>query len=89
MLVRLFTEDTNRKAIVQTVSRYFESFTLFSAVGYWQGKPEQSLCVEIDVSKDAPSNWLVRVRCIASEIKTLCRQDAVLMQRVQTQTGIL
>jgi hypothetical protein len=89
MLIRLLTEDVNRNAIVAIVSRYFDSFTLFSAVGYWQGKSEQSLCIEIDVSQDAPPNWLVRVECIASEIKTLCKQDAVLMQRVKTDTKIL
>jgi hypothetical protein len=44
-LFRLYTES--RENIPQLVSRYFEGFTVYRAVGYWQGQPEASDSIDI------------------------------------------
>jgi len=88
MLVRLFTEDKNYDAVVKIVGRYFNNFSVLPYKGYWLGKPEPALCIEIDML-NAPPNWLARVKCIASEIKTINKQQTVLLQKIQTQTEIL
>jgi len=47
MIYRLHTENVGRKGIAEMVSKYFQGFTLIDATGYYKGKAERSLVIEI------------------------------------------
>lgn len=66
---RLYTEHL----APTIVSRHFDGFTMSSARGYWQGKAEQSVCVEIiGRPEDRP-----KVETLAREIREQYRQAEV------------
>ena len=44
---RLYTEDKNRKWLIREVSKHFMSFTVYNVIGFWKGKQEKSLVIEI------------------------------------------
>lgn len=77
MLYRIYTEDKNRETIAGIVGNYFPGFTLISATGYWNGKAEQSLIVEIVGER----HHGLDVRAIAHQIKAINKQEAVLITR--------
>ena len=44
---RIYTEDKRRATIVRAIAKQFESFTLQPTTGYYRGKPEKSIVLEI------------------------------------------
>jgi hypothetical protein len=44
---RIYTEDKNKRAILRLASAQFESFTVQRTEGYYRGKREQSIVLEI------------------------------------------
>jgi hypothetical protein len=46
-IYRIYTEEKNKKAIVNLIGRQCDSFTLQSTLGYYQGKAEKSIVIEI------------------------------------------
>lgn len=78
MLYRIFTEHKNLPAIKCIVADWFDGCTMFEAVGYWQGKREKSLCIEIWGHED----WWA-IKAIVSAIKRVNSQDAVLVQQIE------
>jgi len=80
MLYRLFTENKKKKQICQLVSNSFSGFTVFEAIGYWQGESEKSLCIEI-YSTSANADVLINKVCRA--ICCLNKQDVVLLQKIK------
>lgn len=89
MLYRLLTEDKNRSDIIKIIGRFFESFTLLSAVGYWRGQAEQSLIIEIDATSLDVPNVRERVEAIAEEICTSNNQECVLQQSWMVESDII
>jgi hypothetical protein len=83
MLYRILTEDTNRDAIVELASRSFDSFSLVPILGYWKGKPESSLAIELDTDQEA------KVQILAHDIRTANKQEAVLVQRIETVSNLV
>lgn len=53
MLYRFYIGSNNATGELETVkaikliSKYFQGFTAYNALGYWEGKPENSLIVEV------------------------------------------
>ena len=87
MLYRIQTENKNRKVIEQLVSVHFTEFSIYTQIGYWQGKREKSLCIEI-VSDDSPE--------VALQISKLCKaicahnkQDCVLVQTMPAEVNFI
>lgn len=85
MLYRIVTEDCPpgtkpncytfyREHIIEIVSRYFDGFTLIPCLGYWQGKPENTIIIEI-----IAENAMPQIRAIAKEIRTANKQQSVLI----------
>lgn len=70
----IYTEDVNREAIVALCNEHLPGYTLIPALGYWQGKAEQSLVIE-HVGEDAGRKMVE----LAIAIKQLNRQDSVLL----------
>ncbi len=57
--------------MLRVISRKFESFTLQST-GYYRGRPEKSIVVEIVGAADAQIKWLAeRIRAINKQASVL------------------
>jgi hypothetical protein len=80
---RLYTEDTNRNAILQILAKHVQSYTMFTGVlGGWEGTTENSLVIElIGVSYNV-------VATIATAIKEANKQDAVLYTAHEIKTKL-
>ena len=78
MLYRIYTERKRVKAIRDIVSSHYEGYTLTGATGYWRKTREKSLIVEIITE----AKELDKIRIIAEKIKSLNKQEAVLIQEI-------
>ena len=63
-IYRLYTENKHRSFIEHLVARYFSGFTIYKAIGYWQGKKEKSLVIEI-VSDSGGAYVFINLICKA------------------------
>lgn len=85
MTYRILTENKNKTQIAEIVSRRFEGFTLLDGQGYWKGNSEGSLVVEIDCDKKKEKD----IRFIAQRIKLANKQEAVLVQKIKSESVII
>ena len=47
-MIRILTEDKNRETIYRILGTYaVDSFTVTPAIGFWKGKEENSLAIDI------------------------------------------
>ena len=75
----IYTEDTDREAIVKIVSKEFSSATLHPGqIGLWHGTEESSLSIEI-IGHESSRGAVLKV---AAEIKSHNRQEAVMVTEV-------
>ena len=72
-LHRIYTEDFRRKTLVRALSKKFASFTLQPTTGYFAGKAEKSIVLEILGATDAEIKWL------AERIRKINQQSSVLV----------
>ena len=85
MLYRIITEDKGTsytQDIVDLVTSRFRSFTLYYGLGYWKGKPESNLTIEIymDLNPGEEKEILEKVQFLAFDIRDLLNQESVLVQ---------
>ena len=77
MLFRLYvgcnneTKKLEDKKAVKITAKQFEGFTAFKGLGYWQGKPEESLILEIETEKRK------NVIKLAKDLALGLKQDAI------------
>jgi len=82
MLYRLYIGTNNKtgkledKKAIQLTSRRFNGFTTFKGLGYWQGKPEKSLIIEIETKKEQS------VKVLAIELAKKLKQDAIGLAKI-------
>ena len=90
MLYRIFTENVpaNRSEVERTVSKYFGGYTVFDSVGYWNGRKENSLCIEV-VTDIEPANIKKLVKKLAEDIRVVNNQEAVLVQKLEVETFLI
>lgn len=84
-LYRIYTEDKNRERIEEEVSKYFDGFTIYEAIGYWKREKEKSLVIEI-----LRSGWDYKqgtAETLAENIRILNKQEVVLLTE-QKVTGL-
>lgn len=79
---RIYTEDKNRKGIVDIVKTRFDGFTLFEGTGYWKGQPERSLIIEIITPCNSGDDKAIAD--IAADIKFINQQEAVFITKSST-----
>lgn len=79
-MLRILTEDKNRKLIVSLVSLYFEGFTIIPSIGFWKGEREKALTIEI--ATDNPKEDYKKAKKIAEIIKLFNEQETVLVQYI-------
>lgn len=65
------TKKLERAKAERIISQHIRAFTAYTALGYWQGKAEKSLIVEIDGERSAT------VRKIVKQLKIELKQDAI------------
>lgn len=70
------TGQIDRAAIERAAGQKFPGFTLIDALGYWQGKSEKSLIVQIE-TLDRKA-----VIALALELKKDLRQEAIGLQEL-------
>lgn len=83
MLYRILTENKNKRDLLSLASGYFEGFTAIEGLGYWQGKGEQSLILEVETSDGAA------VKRLANDIKIFNSQQAVLVEVVSNKSFLI
>ena len=76
-LYRIYTENKNREKIEEEVSKYFEGFTVYEAIGYWKMIKEKSLVIEILTKNVVESGLEINVICRA--IKSFNEQESILL----------
>ena len=67
---RLYTE--NKKNIDGITSKLFDGFTLLKGTGYWRGKREGCLIIEILADKETKN-----IEVLANTIKRVNKQESV------------
>lgn len=83
MLYRILTENINKNGITELTSRLFEAFTLYEGVGFWRGTKENNLTIELDTDQ------VSKVKLLASRIKRLNTQEAVLIQTLNIMSALV
>ncbi len=91
MLYRLFTEarPDYMERIIAIVGSKFDGFTLLPGLGYYQGKPEPCVIVEIAVPDTDRSNHGLVVQALAEEICRVNNQECVLVQKIDTASVMI
>jgi hypothetical protein len=79
---RIYTEEKNKKGIVDQVARDIESFTLQPTLGYYRQRAEKSIVIEIVGAKRRDIDRL------AKRIRTMNGQKSVLVLEVSAAVGI-
>jgi hypothetical protein len=69
---RIYTEDLNRADVLRLAAAKFENFTLQPTTGYFQGKAEDSIVIEIVQAQEKD------VAELAKSIRRLNGQKSVL-----------
>jgi len=84
-MFRICTENVNQDEIAKIVGKKFDAFNLVTGVGFWKGQKENSLTIEIvgdDIKIDD-------INSIATEIKNVNNQDAVLVQKIENKNWLI
>jgi hypothetical protein len=66
--------------LLRVISKQFESFTLQPTTGYYRGKPEKSIVLELVGAKESQVKWL------AARIREINRQASVLVITLNGRT---
>lgn len=70
---RIYTQDADKDAVISIVTENFESFTVQPTTGYYQGKPESSIVIEIVGAKQP------QIDRVAKDIRKITSQSSVLV----------
>ena len=73
MLYRIITEKTDI-VLNPIIGRYYDSYTIIDARGYWQDVPENSIVIEIVTDSEED----IKTKYLALEIKEVNGQESVL-----------
>jgi hypothetical protein len=74
---RIYTEKKNKKAIVDLIAKQFDGFTLQPTLGYYRGKAEESIVIEIVGATAA------KIKRLAGQIGRMNGQQSVLILRIE------
>lgn len=75
---RLYTEDKNRDATLDLISRWFDNFTVTLGTAYWHKKKECTVIIEI-IDDGQCKGMLRSIKLIAGVIKSRNNQDEILL----------
>jgi hypothetical protein len=76
---RIYTEDKNKRGILRLASAQFESFTVQPTDGYFRGRREQSIVLEIVGARPRQIEQLARqIRRMNGRLNCYCASAAPL-----------
>ena len=82
-MYRILTERKNVELVKETLGGLGLDYTVYYGDGSWHGQPEASMSIELDnVSADT-------ARQVASAIKQINHQEAVLLQEIAASNQFL
>lgn len=70
---RIYTENWNQEKIEDLLSIHFDGFTILRTKGFWKGKEEEGLIIEIMTRNET------LIKTIGETIKKQNHQEAVLI----------
>ncbi len=82
-MYRILTERKNPKKVKAVLRLLGLNYTLVDAEGSWQGQTESSIAIELD-----GITWRKALQ-VAQLIKTMNRQQAVLLQTIPTSSRLI
>lgn len=88
MIIRICTEDKNHEQVRELCAKRFDAFTIYHGLGAWKGVLEPSLTIEIAII-GAPFGWQEAVVTLARDIKALNRQEAVLIEYIESANVLI
>ena len=105
MILKICTEAKNEGAVFDIVSDYYDAFAVYTGTGSWKGEKERCLMIEIAVlpGEEARSlavdRWIItprecteakrNAREIATRIKLMNKQEAVLVEFIQSTNELI
>jgi len=73
---RIYTEEKNKRPILHLAAKSFESFTVQPTLGYYRGRPEKSIVIEIIGATAKAINALARkIRKMNGQIRARDQAD--------------
>lgn len=78
---RIYTEYVHTRHIAEIVNKYFDSYSMFSGIGFWKGAKERSLVIEVIVDAVEPDP--IDIIAICREINTVNHQKCCLVTSEQ------
>ena len=76
------TKELESEKIIKIVSEYYKGFSCYEILGYWEGKSEKALKIEIAV-EDTDINKLA-VTSLTKELKMELEQDSIMVEKVNS-----
>jgi hypothetical protein len=92
MIIRISTERKNIRWLCELIGEFYPCFTIYKTIGFWRGKREKSVVLEIDtVDFNHTQNLLLdlNIKIICRKICGYNRQDCVLVQKIESETILL
>ena len=92
MVIRISTERKRVSWLCGLVGEFFDGFTVYKTIGYWQGKREKSIVFEIDTTGFDRIQRLLLDTNLHMIVKKICgynRQNCVLVQKIESETVLL
>lgn len=80
-IYRICTEAKQVERISTFAGNMFEGCSIWQGVGYWRGKQEQSLMIEVFTTGDI--GMKLAVLEFAKNVKAINEQEAVLVQEIE------
>jgi len=79
---RIYTEEKNKKSIVALVSHQCESFTVQPTLGYYRGRAEKSIVIEIAGASE------LKIKRLADRIRKMNGQQSILILRLHGESEV-
>jgi hypothetical protein len=85
-LYRIYTENKNLNKVRNLLNVCFECYTIIDGQGTWKSKGEKSIIVELILNGEVNEK---RVYAVAESIKTINKQEAVLITAHEVETRLI
>lgn len=90
MLVRILTENKNYSNIMALIKQYFDSATVITTNGLWQGIFEHGLIIELNLPLvDKPEQIPTKINRLCFDIKKINKQDKILVQYIECNSQLI
>ena len=89
MILKIITQRKNVRWLHGLIGEFFSGFTVYYAVGYWQGKREKSIVFEIDTLNEVPITLDISIKMICKKICGYNKQQSVLVQKIESDSELL